>query len=90
VLFISTKYCKAISPGTFFPFLEVHAEPTGDLYWPYLYLMLIVVVLLGSSNAVNLTDGLDRLAISVTFIAMTRLTAFTYLSSDKRGRRIWS
>jgi len=39
---------------------------------------------MGWSNAVNLTDGLDGLAISVTFIAMTALTAFTYLSSDAR------
>ncbi len=30
----------------------------------------MVFILLGSSNAVNLTDGLDGLAISVTFIAM--------------------
>jgi phospho-N-acetylmuramoyl-pentapeptide-transferase len=50
-------------------------------------LVLIVVVLLGSSNAVNLTDGLDGLAISVTFIAMTALTGFTYLSSDARWAR---
>ena len=46
--------------------------------------MLIIIVLLGSTNAVNLTDGLDGLAISVTFIAMSALTAFTYLSSDAR------
>ena len=32
----------------------------------------------------NLTDGLDGLAISVTFIAMSALTGFTYLSSDAR------
>jgi phospho-N-acetylmuramoyl-pentapeptide-transferase len=36
---------------------------------------------------VNLTDGLDGLAISVTFIAMTALTGFTYLSSDLRWAR---
>ena len=53
---------------------------------PYLYLVLIVIVLLGSSNAVNLTDGLDGLAISVTFIAMTALTALTYLEQ----RRAWA
>ena len=37
-----------------------------------------------TSNSVNLTDGLDGLAISVTFIAVTALTAFTYLSGDQR------
>src|SRR5207244_10685622 len=49
-----------------------------------LYLSLIVGVWLGATNAVKLTDGVDGLAISVTFIAMTALTAFTYLSSDAR------
>jgi UDP-N-acetylmuramyl pentapeptide phosphotransferase/UDP-N-acetylglucosamine-1-phosphate transferase len=33
---------------------------------------------------VNLTDGLDGLAISVTVIAMGALTGFTYISSDAR------
>src|SRR4029453_9814152 len=86
VLFISTKYWQSdFSWNVLFPFLKFTAEPTGRTFiGPYLYLMLIVVVLLGSSNAGNLTDGLDGLAISVTFIAMTALTAFTYLSSDKR------
>lgn len=51
---------------------------------PYLYLPFIILVLLGSSNAVNLTDGLDGLAISVTFIAMAALTGFTYISGDAR------
>ncbi|HYP54347.1 MAG TPA: phospho-N-acetylmuramoyl-pentapeptide-transferase, partial [Pyrinomonadaceae bacterium] len=51
---------------------------------PLLYLPFIIVVLLGASNAVNLTDGLDGLAIGVTFIAMAALTAFTYLSGDAR------
>src|SRR5207237_5214290 len=61
------------------------AEPNGiSTIGPYLYLVLVVIVLLGSTNAVNLTDGLDGLAISVTFIAMSALTVFTYLSGDAR------
>src|SRR6185503_17649875 len=59
--------------------------PFGVSYvGPIVYLAFIIVVLLGFTNAVNLTDGLDGLATSVTFIAMTALTAFTYLSSDSR------
>src|SRR3989454_8271527 len=86
VLFISTKYWASdYSWNVSIPFLKATAEPGGISYiGPYLYLVLIVVVLLGWSNAVNLTDGLDGLAISVTFIAMTALTGFTYLSSDAR------
>src|ERR1051326_6611106 len=86
VMYISTKYWASdFSWNLLFPFLKFTAEPFGKTYiGPYLYLILIVIVLLGSSNAVNLTDGLDGLAISITFIAMTALTAFTYLSSDSR------
>jgi phospho-N-acetylmuramoyl-pentapeptide-transferase len=51
---------------------------------PVLYLPFIAIVLLGFSNAVNLTDGLDGLAISVTIVAMSTLTAFTYVSGDSR------
>lgn len=54
---------------------------------PWLYLPFIMVVLIGASNAVNLTDGLDGLAISVTFVAMVALTAFTYVSGDERWAR---
>src|SRR6266545_1615639 len=86
VLFMLTKYFASdYSWNVSIPFLKATADPNGISYiGPYLYLVLILVVLLGSSNAVNLTDGLDGLAISVTFIAMTALTAFTYFSSDKR------
>ena len=86
VLFVSTKYLGIDYPwNVSIPFLKDTAEPFGiSFIGPYLYLILIVIVLLGWSNAVNLTDGLDGLAISVTFIAMAAMTGFTYLSSDKR------
>ena len=86
VLFISTRYLQTkYSWNVSIPFFKETAEPNGiSTIGPYLYLGLIVIVLLGWTNAVNLTDGLDGLAISVTFIAMTALTAFTYLSSDAR------
>lgn len=86
VLFILTKYFASdYSWNVSIPFLKATAEPSGvSFIGPVLYLFFIVIVLLGFSNAVNLTDGLDGLAISVTFIAMTALTALTYLSSDAR------
>jgi phospho-N-acetylmuramoyl-pentapeptide-transferase len=86
VLFLLTKFWGShYSWNVSIPFLKFTAEPFGRTYiGPYLYFFLVVIVLLGSSNAVNLTDGLDGLAISVTFIAMTALTGFTYLSSDAR------
>jgi phospho-N-acetylmuramoyl-pentapeptide-transferase len=89
VLFLSTKYLDTkYSWNVSIPFFKDTAIPNGISTIPSgLYLILIVVVLLGATNAVNLTDGLDGLAISITFIAMTALTAFTYLSSDLRWAR---
>lgn len=88
VLYISTKYFGThYSWNVAIPFLKATAiaSDKGVSYiGPYLYFFLIAIVLMGWSNAVNLTDGLDGLAISVTFVAMTALTAFTYLSSDAR------
>jgi len=86
VLFVLTKYFASdYSWNISIPFFKATAAPNGiSFIGPYLYLVFIVIVLLGFSNGVNLTDGLDGLAISVTFIAMTALTALTYLSSDKR------
>ena len=85
-LYISTQYFQTkYSWNVSIPFFKSTADPNGiSVIGPYLYLALVIVVLMGATNAVNLTDGLDGLAISVTFIAMTALTAFTYLSSDAR------
>ena len=86
-LFTSVKFIGGIgySWNVLIPFIKTTKDPFGVSYiGPYLYLFLIAVVLLGSSNAVNLTDGLDGLAISVTVIAMGALTGFTYVSSDAR------
>jgi phospho-N-acetylmuramoyl-pentapeptide-transferase len=67
------------------PFFKATAEINGVTYvGAIIYLFFIIFVLLGSSNAVNLTDGLDGLAASVTFIAMSALTGLTYLASDAR------
>jgi phospho-N-acetylmuramoyl-pentapeptide-transferase len=86
LLFFSTRYfATKYSWNLSIPFLKFTADPNGRSYiGPYLYLLVIAAVLLGSSNAVNLTDGLDGLAISVTFIAMAALTGFTYFASDAR------
>jgi phospho-N-acetylmuramoyl-pentapeptide-transferase len=86
VLYVLTKYFGSeYSWNVSIPFVKATSAPTGiSFIGPFLYLLFIIVVLLGFSNAVNLTDGLDGLAISVTFIAMAALTALTYLSSDAR------
>jgi len=44
------------------------------------YLPFIIFVLIGTSNAVNLTDGLDGLAVTPTFMVATALAVVVYLS----------
>lgn len=66
------------------PFFKQTAAIDVSPFYAIPYALFIVFILLGASNAVNLTDGLDGLAISVTFIAMSALTGLTYVASDAR------
>jgi phospho-N-acetylmuramoyl-pentapeptide-transferase len=48
------------------------------------FVVFVMLVLVGSSNAVNLTDGLDGLAIGCTVIAAGALTVLTYVSGHAK------
>jgi phospho-N-acetylmuramoyl-pentapeptide-transferase len=52
-----------------------------DLGW--FYIPFVAVVMVGSSNAVNLTDGLDGLAIGLVGIAATANAVIVYLGGNK-------
>jgi phospho-N-acetylmuramoyl-pentapeptide-transferase len=52
-----------------------------DLGW--FYLPFVAVVIVGSSNAVNLTDGLDGLAIGLVGIAATANAVIVYLGGNR-------
>ena len=67
----------------FQPDLVINALQVNQYTWllgflPFLAFVCLVIV--GSSNAVNLTDGLDGLAIGCTVIAAGALTVLTYVS----------
>ena len=53
-----------------------------DMSW--LYIVLVYFVIVGSSNAVNLTDGLDGLAILPTVMVAGALAIFAYLTGHIR------
>jgi phospho-N-acetylmuramoyl-pentapeptide-transferase len=72
-----TTYTTSLSV----PFVKTF-EPV--IPWPIYLLAFSPIVLVGFSNAVNLTDGLDGLAISVTMVTAAALTGFTYLSGHAR------
>ncbi|MEM7480433.1 MAG: phospho-N-acetylmuramoyl-pentapeptide-transferase [Acidobacteriota bacterium] len=68
----------AFSDSLALPFLKEVVLPLGILYIPF-----VVLILVGSSNAVNLTDGLDGLAIGVTLIAASTYAVFTYVAGNR-------
>ena len=54
-------------------------DATVDL--GYLYPVLILLVLMGTTNAVNLTDGLDGLAAGCGAIVLLSFTAMTFITN---------
>ena len=65
------------------PDLVIESLVHNPTLWPLAFIPFIVfvgVVIVGASNAVNLTDGLDGLAIGCTVIAAGGLTVLTYVS----------
>ncbi len=58
-----------------FPFFKNLIPDLGWWYVPF-----AVLVLVGAANAVNLTDGLDGLAISVFTVAAAAFTALAYVT----------
>jgi phospho-N-acetylmuramoyl-pentapeptide-transferase len=53
-----------------------------NLDFSFLYIPVIVFVVTATSNAVNLTDGLDGLAIGLVTIAMLTMAILSYLSGN--------
>jgi phospho-N-acetylmuramoyl-pentapeptide-transferase len=69
------------------PDLVIHSLLSSAHLWPLAFapfLIFVSIVIAGASNAVNLTDGLDGLAIGCTVIAAGALTVLTYVSSNYR------
>jgi phospho-N-acetylmuramoyl-pentapeptide-transferase len=80
-------YSTAINVPFFKQFKpDLLIEPLTKSFWTYPlafvpFYIFIVFIMVGSSNSVNLTDGLDGLAIGLMIIASGAMTALTYVSS---------
>jgi phospho-N-acetylmuramoyl-pentapeptide-transferase len=73
----------------FKPELVVSGWMDNPVTYPFafvFFLAFLVIVVVGSSNAVNLTDGLDGLAIGLMVIAAGAMTVLSYTS----GHAEWS
>lgn len=61
------------------PFLKDIAIPLGLLFIPF-----VALVVVGSSNAVNLTDGLDGLAIGPVMTVSAAYMVFSYVAGNSK------
>jgi phospho-N-acetylmuramoyl-pentapeptide-transferase len=79
---LSVPFLKRLHPD-----LVIGSLLSSRLFWPLAYvpfILFLVLVIAGLSNGVNLTDGLDGLAIGCVLISAVALTVLTYLSSNAR------
>lgn len=89
VLHSEQAYSTAINVPFFKQFKpDLLVEAWTRNFWTYplafvFFYVFIVFVMVGSSNAVNLTDGLDGLAAGLMIIASGAMTMLTYVSSHK-------
>ncbi len=71
ILYSSAGFDSRLS----FPFFKNFSPDLGVGY-----IILVILVVVGASNAVNLTDGLDGLAIGPIIIAFLSYLSFSYLA----------
>ena len=85
------KLCGQISWGIFLG-LYLYSDPQfdkwlylpfikqGAIYLSFIFIPFVILVLVGSSNALNLTDGLDGLAIGCTLFTTVALAIIAYVT----------
>ena len=79
---LSVPFLKRLHPD-----LVIDSLLNHRFVWPLAFvpfILFLVLVIVGCSNAVNLTDGLDGLAIGCVLVSWAALTVLTYLTSHAR------
>jgi phospho-N-acetylmuramoyl-pentapeptide-transferase len=78
VLILAEQNPPLYSTRLIFPFFK---DLIPDLGW--VYVLFAVVVIIGATNAVNFTDGLDGLAISTFAVSAAAYTALAYVTGHR-------
>ncbi len=79
---LSVPFFKRLHPD-----LVIDSLLGAKYIWAIAYIPLVlflVLVIVGCSNAVNLTDGLDGLAIGCVLVSSVALTVLAYLASNAK------
>lgn len=75
LLWINDSFRPELSQSLFLPFLKSTWIPLSSFYVPF-----VMVVIIGGSNAVNLTDGLDGLAVGCLIFVAVAYGAMAYIT----------
>jgi phospho-N-acetylmuramoyl-pentapeptide-transferase len=76
VIYFSPQFA-GVNSITTVPFLK-----NVNLDFSIFYIPVVVFIITATSNAVNLTDGLDGLAIGITIIVMIALAIMSYITGN--------
>jgi phospho-N-acetylmuramoyl-pentapeptide-transferase len=79
---LSVPFLKSLHPDLVIGPLLGHSYIWPLAFVPFI--LFLVLVIAGFSNGVNITDGLDGLAIGCVLVSTAALTVLTYLSSNAR------
>jgi UDP-N-acetylmuramyl pentapeptide phosphotransferase/UDP-N-acetylglucosamine-1-phosphate transferase len=87
-LLLEAMFPESLKPSAADRHTDVSLPGFKEVFVPLglLYIAFIVFLIVGSSNAVNLTDGLDGLATGTAIISITTFSAIAYVVS----RADWS
>ncbi len=77
LIFVAESYLSDCSGCLYIPFVKNGVFDIG-----YVYIAFATFVIVGASNAVNLTDGLDGLATGPSLTTIMPLIIFAYLSGN--------
>lgn len=91
----STKFCWQLILGCIIGgFIYLHPTTSTELDIPFFknlvidigifYIPLVILIIVGTSNAVNLTDGLDGLAIGCVLIVTLALSILCYVTGHMK------
>ncbi len=87
VIFLAPQF-KSFSTLTTVPFIkEVELDLGFRLSYPFNYIpyaLIVIFIITATSNSVNLTDGLDGLAVGLVAISATAWAAISYVSGHFR------
>jgi len=78
-VFLTNPLIEVQARSLYLPFFKIPVVP--NMGW--LTIVFFAFIIVGSSNAVNLTDGLDGLAISIFAIAAAAYTALAYVTGHR-------